>query len=755
MLETEAFERSDCSGAVYDAPCPSSFVQVTTVSGNLDIIGDPLLGGGELNIEGPCAEPSCHDGGMYRLSLDGSDGLDLKAGGNVNIEAGSSFKANSNGGHIQVTAGDGINPLGGKGGNVLITAGEGTGRVEAGGNAGTGGNIALQGGHSVKSNGGDISVEGGYTSSSRAMGGSVNITSGGGDGDVPAISSGSIMLETAQTANYSGSIAISTGSADLETGSISLSTGYSNFNSAGNIDIAVGFSNDKFSSGNLTLSAGDNVGQGQGGSISLLSGASAQSTNGLISIATANVTSAESGSSSGLIDISSGTSSYGSTGAINISSGSATHGISGDIDVQAGLSKSKGVPLDDSTIGRSGSLIFAAGNTTNRHSSGGLVSLSGGHALGESDNNGAVGGAVNIQGGFTNGLNATGHVGGAIDISGGSANAAEGGSVRILSGESEKLVSGEVNFTTGDSPGSGDVSISSGASSSFKSGSILLHPGDATGGAKAGSIALVSGESDLSNGGNVTITAGKGSIGGDLIFQTGPSLASSSGNAIFASSDVDEDRGISGSVVLRSGNAHNDNSGDLDIKTGDSFSGQTGKITLAVGESSLANGTDFALSSGSTKAANGDGGSLSITGGSASNSASGSGGDVYLNGGYTHGSPENEKRETGGNVMLLGGNTVHGRGGKVTLLGGSSDFNSGGDIDIISGGSDHAETGSMTVRTKDAQPSGNSGFIDIGTGNSHSKLRSGPVQLTTGDGITGGAGHISLEVGVSNDIVGK
>ena len=43
---------SDCRGLVFDPPCPDTFVSENVIVGNLNVQGDPSLGGGELNVDG-------------------------------------------------------------------------------------------------------------------------------------------------------------------------------------------------------------------------------------------------------------------------------------------------------------------------------------------------------------------------------------------------------------------------------------------------------------------------------------------------------------------------------------------------------------------------------------------------------------------------------------------------------------------------------------------------------------------------------
>ena len=52
MTVSEVFAE-DCSGTVFDPPCPTSFVGDNHVVGNLVVEADPVFGGGHLMTSGP------------------------------------------------------------------------------------------------------------------------------------------------------------------------------------------------------------------------------------------------------------------------------------------------------------------------------------------------------------------------------------------------------------------------------------------------------------------------------------------------------------------------------------------------------------------------------------------------------------------------------------------------------------------------------------------------------------------------------
>ena len=83
------------------------------------------------------------------MDIDATE-FSVQSGGDVNLLAGNSNMANSPGGQVQLTAGDGTNALGGTGGGILLSGGSGNGRASEGGNVGDGGDIDLSGGGSVE-----------------------------------------------------------------------------------------------------------------------------------------------------------------------------------------------------------------------------------------------------------------------------------------------------------------------------------------------------------------------------------------------------------------------------------------------------------------------------------------------------------------------------------------------------------------------------------------------------------------------------
>ena len=61
----------DCTGTVFDAPCPVSYVTDNTVVGNLIVVADNQFGGGEVSFQGPCTD--CNADGTFALALDATE----------------------------------------------------------------------------------------------------------------------------------------------------------------------------------------------------------------------------------------------------------------------------------------------------------------------------------------------------------------------------------------------------------------------------------------------------------------------------------------------------------------------------------------------------------------------------------------------------------------------------------------------------------------------------------------------------------
>ena len=127
MTVAESYVSLDCRGVVYDTPCTPSFVQTTEINGNLVVrADDQIKNGGNIFIEGPCSDKGCREDSFHSVKIDG-DGITMKSGGLVSIEAANTDRINAKGSDLLLVGGNGTNIAGGSGGNVHILAGNGAG----------------------------------------------------------------------------------------------------------------------------------------------------------------------------------------------------------------------------------------------------------------------------------------------------------------------------------------------------------------------------------------------------------------------------------------------------------------------------------------------------------------------------------------------------------------------------------------------------------------------------------------------------
>jgi hypothetical protein len=103
--------------------------------------------------------------------------------------------------------------------------------------------------------------------------------------------------------------------------------------------------------------------------------------------------------------------------------------------------------------------------------------------------------------------------------------------------------------------------------------------------------------------------------------------------------------GVSGAMLLKTGDAGNGNTGSYTVTTGAATNGAGGAIQMTVGTGTTGTGGAMTLTAGNTSAANAAGGSLSITAGSSTTSG-GVGGGVTIDAGAAVSGVEN------GNVTI-------------------------------------------------------------------------------------------------------
>lgn len=143
------------------------------------------------------------------------------------------------------------------------------------------------------------------------------------------------------------------------------------------------------------------------------------------------------------------------------------------------------------------------------------------------------------------------------------------------------------------------------SSSGGSVGNVLLSTGVGTG-ATAGTIGITVGRTDTGNGGSVSLTAGEstaaGAVGGYIVLSSGTgvssggavSITSGSGSAdsgaVTVRSGPASVGGLTGTMILSSGNAAAGNSGHLWISSGTAagslLNGFSGKVQLFTGSSS-------------------------------------------------------------------------------------------------------------------------------------------------------------------------
>ncbi|KAJ8603997.1 hypothetical protein CTAYLR_003387 [Chrysophaeum taylorii] len=356
----------DCHSAVFDAPCPSSWVPETRVVGNFALDRDDAGDGAEIEITG-----SAPDGASFELLVN-DEFVSLVSAAEVLMTAGDSEAVNTRAGGGLVQGGQGSILEGGDGGSVLLSAGFGNGQ-SALGPAGDGGNIELVAGQSIEGFGGGIVVLGG--DGKTGPGGNVQLITG----HSSKKSSGGIMLSTPP----SGTIAIRTGATDRATGRVVFSTGASPRSQAGTIQLAAG-------------TGGSNTG-GRLRAIVFSTGAHESAQSGALYLMTAN---AGNDGSSGNVIIQSGAGTTGTSGTLTLATGEA-EGSTGRISVDAGasyLSEGSNVLLNAGS-GFSGGGVTVGGGACTAESAyafaGGDVDVTGGSALGS----GSTGGDVQLCGG--------------------------------------------------------------------------------------------------------------------------------------------------------------------------------------------------------------------------------------------------------------------------------------------------------------------------------------------------------------------
>jgi len=542
LILSDIYARPDCKGAVFDPPCPSSLVKQTTVTGNLVIQGDEMLGGGELFLKGLCSASGCSESDLYSLTVDnGRKGFQVNSSSFIQLRAGDNAFMNDRGFSVDIKAGNGTNPVGGKGGHIKLQAGNGVGQVSKGGDVGDGGNVQIQAGDSIEGNPGNITLIAGSTVSGPQPG-SIHLLSGPTTGKESQAASGSISLQTShgsQQGSASGDIHIYSGdtfASSTTSGSIKLSTGATEHSDSGNIELQVGASGSqsggnivfesgeaKMNNGNVNLGTDDN--KFKGGDVIIRSGGSAFSSTGSINIATTGSNSSHQAGSSGNLNLSSGDTKAGKSGSITINSGNSEQGQAGSIRIEIG--NATGVPDLDA---HGGDVYVRAGHTFGPSIRAGSIKIRAGSGLENSSGDSGHGGDVNLKGGSSNAMNENTGKGGHVSISSGDAISGTGGNLNLSSGISRFSSSGEVSIYSGlggENGGSGNVFVKTGSSSSKSSGNLEISTGNSEKNS-AGEIKIKPGVGTLGPGAPVIISGGEttdSESGGTVHISSGKSLS--------------------------------------------------------------------------------------------------------------------------------------------------------------------------------------------------------------------------------------
>jgi hypothetical protein len=784
MDVSNIFSNSDvCRAAVFDEPCPASFVSESTVVGNVIVSPDAVFGGGHLDV----------NQGIVQAN---DKHLVFSSSAATTISGGHTYDPHSRGGDVYMTAGDGISENRGDGGPIMFVAGNGD--VISGANAGDiifqsgagesthnedasewGGIISIRGGIAADSTGGRIMLQTMKEEAERRRTAPITITVHMGN-----TTGGRLIVKTGtSTANksFTGDIFLRTGdgleSPDFtynETvagaGNIVLEAGSSGEATGGEIQIFGGKAlqlppfdehgnvMEHGSGGDVMLWSGSSRGHnGASGTISIESAHNkAGASTGAIEIATGSTVSNSSSEKPGTINIQTGPA-YGgmhaSAGQVHVVAGDSTNSVdensaSGSIQLKAGNAKTKG-----------GGINIVAGSGTG---AGGLIKISGGRLLeppGGADfvpleSSGS--GRTSIQGG-----RAMNSAGGALAVSSGGNAAGTSGNLGVATADSSNGISGGAAMGSGRSTQghSGGIAMDTGSGQNGKGGAIMMS---GSSGNRGGGVLAVAGETTSSGaaGSGRRLSSSSAPLGGSVSLLTGASTFGDSGAATLrtASGGVG-----SGSTTLTSGTASSGSTGTIALTTGSSTPGslsKAGNIQVQVGTTTgasagggAANGGSISIEGGITSSTNSSGGSVTFQASSSPNSGSG----ITLKSGYGHGSPLVASNGGGGGSMLLKGGTAESTsaGGSVQVTAGGSKSVSGGGITLRSGKSESSSSGGLVLQTANAGIGGASGAIRIATGSSDTGSSprrdgtSGSITLATPNTRMGSTGAINMKVGMT------
>ena len=376
-----------------------------------------------------------------------------------------------------------------------------------------------------------------------------------------------------------------------------------------------------------------------------------------------------------------------------------------------------------------------AGNSTT--SNGGKIRLYGGDAIAGSNGHG---GYVRLRGGTTNDANV---IGGYVELQGGNSALGNGGYIDLTAGQSlgNSGNGGYVNISAGNGDAiGGNITLTAGQG--IIGGTITLHGGQATNGA-GGSVTIEGGyASGVGNtSGAINISSGEiGFVGGAMVGDVNIFTPNADNDG--SAGDVNITAGNSGATVnLPSGNRIG---GSISITAGNSNSDLTGSnggyVTISTGQASdniggnTANGGTLTLHTGDSLT-NGNGGDINITTGYGT-----------IDGGQITFTLGASSTGDGGGVVFDMGSSVNGQGGSFEATAGVSTNGLGGAISLTAGASVNSEGGGITLQAGTAVAGTNGGSVDINAGGGNSGS-GGSVNINSGSTNTGNAGAIGLQTG--------
>lgn len=297
------------------------------------------------------------------------------------------------------------------------------------------------------------------------------------------------------------------------------------------------------------------------------------------------------------------------------------------------------------------------------------------------------------------------------------------GSVQIYSGIINGAGSGftgSVSLYSGptDTGSSGDASVNSGISNTGNTGAVEVRSGYTGGSGNTGSAIFGTGFVFSGQSGNTSLISGAaagGGISGSVTVKTGDSLSGT---------------GTSGTLLVTSG-ASNGVSGNAQFSSGVSVNSSSGNVLFCSGNSTTDSGY-VGLFTGDTSA--GSSGFVDVRSGN----SSGVTGGVYIHSGES-------STTTSGEISIYTGQVVGSgnRGtGSLYLSTGIADTGKTGDI-LIFTGLTAGETGKIEMKSGNASGSSNTGDVTVGTGDANSG-NSGNVYITCGSSTSGTVGKVLI-----------